>query len=152
MQNGIFAERLTDSRRELIHVRTSLSGAIPGHRSPHHSDKCRVCLLRRRHRRQHGNRPPAVRDSHRLPVAIHLLDNERNQPQAHRLLVDPDIVLRGDRRIDETRVPASQPREGAATSALRSQVVSLAERDESGRRLAFRELKQLGRCPAVRVA
>ena len=66
-----------------------------------------------------------------------------------RLLADPDIVLRGDRRIDETRVPASQPIVGAATSAPRSQVASLAERDEPGRRLAFRELKQLGRGPAV---
>ena len=111
-----------------------------------------MCLLRRRHRRQYGNRPPAVRDSHRLPVAIHLLDNERNQPQAHRLLVDPDIVLRGDRGVDETRVPASQPIDGAATSAPRSQVASLAEQDEPGRRLAFRELKQLGRGPVTRVS
>ena len=149
MQSGIFAERLNDSRRELIHVRTALSGAMPGHRTSQNPDKCRVCLLRRRHRRQHGNRPPAVRDSHRLPVAIHLRDNERNQPQAHRLLADPDIVLRKDRGIDETRVPASQPIEGAATSVPRSQVASLAERDEPGRRLACRELKQLGRGPAV---
>ena len=96
-----------------------------------------------------ATRPRAVRDSHRLPVAIHLLDNERNQPQTHRLLVDPDVVLRGDRRIDEIRVPASQPIEGAATSAPHSQVASLAERDEPGRRIAFRELKQHGRAPAI---
>ena len=80
MQNRIFAERLNDSRRDLIHARTSLSGAMPGHRTPHHSDKCRVRLLRRRHRRQHGNWPPAVRDSHHLLVAIHLLDSERDHP------------------------------------------------------------------------
>ena len=151
MQNGIFAERLSDSRRELTHVRASLSGAMPGHRTPHHSDKYRVPLLprRRRRRRRHGNRPPAVHDSHRLPVAIHLLDHEHNQPRAHRRVADRDIVHRGDRGIDETRVPGSQPIVGAATSALLGQVASLAERDLPGRRLAFRELKQLGRGPAV---
>ena len=106
MQNGIFAERLNDSRRELIHVRTALSGAMPGHRTPHHSDKCSVCLLRRRHRRQHGNPPPAVRDGYRLHVAIRLLDDECNQPQAHRLLVDPDIVL------------STSPRPSPATASL----------------------------------
>ena len=106
---------------------------MPGRRTPHHSDKCRVCLIRRRYRRQHGNRPPAVRDGHRLPVASHLIDNERKQLQAHRHLVDPDIVLRGDCRMDETRVPGSQPMVGAATSAPRNQVASLAERDEPGR-------------------
>ena len=150
MQNGIFAERLNGSRRELIHVRTSLSGAMPGHRTPRHSDKRRGCLVRRRHWRQHGNPPPAVRDGYRRPVAIHPPDNESNQPQVHRRLADPDIVLRGGRGIDETRVPASQPIEGAATSPPRNQVASFAERDEPGRRLAFRELNQRGRGAAVR--
>ena len=40
---------------------------------------------------------------------------------ANEHLFDTDIVLRGDRGIDETRVPASQPIVGTATSAPRSQ-------------------------------
>ena len=110
MQNRIFAERLNDSRRELIRVRTSLSGAIPGH-VPRIIPTNAECVLRRRHRRPHGNRPPAVRDGHCLPVAIHLLGDERNQPQAHRLLADA--------RSAET---TAAPRAEAGTFAQRVQV------------------------------
>ena len=46
-------------------------------------------------------------------------------------------------------MPVGQPIDGAATSALRDQVASLAERDELIRRFPVRELKQLGPGPAV---
>ena len=80
------------------------------------------------------------------------LREECNQPEAHRLFIDPDIVVRGDPGIDKIRVPSGQSIDGATTSTLCDQVASLAERDELFRRLCIRKLKQLGSGPAVQGA
>ena len=68
---------------------------VPQHRALHHSDERGELLARRRHRRQHRDRPSTVRDRHRPPAPIHLPDDaktpclelrRRNLPCCHLFL------------------------------------------------------------------
>ena len=68
---------------------------VPQHRALHHPDERGELLAGRRHRRQHRDRPSTVRDRHRPPVPIHLLDDaqaprlelrRRDLPRCHLFL------------------------------------------------------------------
>ena len=142
MQNRIFAERLNDSRRELIHVRT-VPRIIPTNAECVSSDAGTGDNTA-------TGRPRFVTVTASPSRFISLITSaiNRRRTDSSSTRTSSSVGTAASTRP----VPASQPIESAATSAPRSQVASLAERDEPGHRLAFRELKQLGRGPVTRVS